>query len=775
MKGTGYKFRKLLAITISLTLFASLASLNFVAAEESNQSSVASKSEIETILLSDFWKKDSQAAESLNDYILSVTDEASSDYIPVKDRIAVFDLDGTLMCETYPFCFEYMVFADYALNHSADMPADVLSVAQEIVDAAGGKKPSGMSTRQAEAAATAYKGMTMDELAKVVEDFKSSKAWGFTGMTRGEAWYKPMVELFEKLQKNDFEVYIVTATERNIVRQVIADTLDIPPSHVIGTEYGYVATEQGDTADTDYTFSPKDKIVFDGSYYGENAKTSKVDAIVREIGQQPVLAFGNSSGDLAMEVYTISENPYRSEAYMVLADDTVREYGNADSAKENKESYEKMGIKTISMKDDFSTIYGDGVMKDDMARYQLEQVVALSRHNLRAPLSSNGSVPQELTPHQWIKWTAKSSELTTKGGIQETNMGQYFRKWLDQEGLIPENSIPEDDEVRFNSREKQRCRATARYFASGMLPLADIKVEYPTATNNLADFMKPNLKFYSEDYASDATDQVKAMGGDAGFDGLTDENRDAIKLIMDTVDMQDSKAYKDGKFGDLLTDGSGYKMAADEEPDITGAIKTASQVADALVLQYYEETDDKKAAFGHDLSDSDWAEIGGLLTRYEEIKYGAPLVSVNISHPLIQEIENELKNDKRKFSFLCAHDCTVFTTLCALGVKPYTLPESIETRTPIGVKILFERWRDLEGKAWYRVDLVYRSTEQIRDSAVLSLENPPMRYNLSFEGVSTNEDGLISEADLFGMFDRTLASYDELLAKYTEETLDQAA
>lgn len=411
----------------------------------------------------------------------------------------------------------------------------------------------------------------------------------------------------------------------------------------------------------------------------------------------------------------------------------------------------------------------------DLSDYQLEQVVVLSRHNLRAPLSSNGSVPQELTPHQWIQWTAKSSELTTKGGIQETNMGQYFRKWLDKEGLIQENSIPGEGEVRFNAREKQRCRATARYFAAGMLPLSDITVEYPSDSNNLPDFMSPKLKFYSETFAADAMEQVRSMGGDAGFEGLANETRDAIKLIMDTVDMQDSEAYKSGKYGNLMTDGSGYKMEADEEPDVTGAIKTATQVADALVLQYYEEPDAKKAAFGHDLKQSDWNKIGDLLTKYEEIKFGSPLVSVNIAQPLIQELESELKNKKRKFSFLCAHDCTVYTTLRALGVKPYTLPDSIETKTPIGVKILFERWRDHEDQIWYRVDLIYRSTEQIRESSVLTLDNPPMRYDLHFDDVETNEDGLISEADFFGMFDCTLAEYEELAGKYTEKALEDAA
>ena len=318
-------------------------------------------------LLSEYWTEDSAAAESLNAYLLAVTDEASPDYIPVADRIAVFDLDGTLMCETYPFCFEYMVFADYALNSGSDTITDeVKAVAQEILDAAGGEKPSGMSTRQATAGAIAYQGMTMEELAEMVRAFKDSEAMGFSGLKRGDAYYKPMLELFDKLLENDFTVYIVTATERNIVREVIRGTLNIPPAQVIGTEYGYIATSQGDEADTDYTFQPADQIVFDGNYYGENAKTSKVDAIVREIGQQPVLAFGNSSGDLAMEIYTISNNPYRSAAYMVVADDGEREYGDFDGTADKKASYEGMGIGVISMRDDFATIYGEGVERTEI-------------------------------------------------------------------------------------------------------------------------------------------------------------------------------------------------------------------------------------------------------------------------------------------------------------------------------------------------------------------------------------------------------------------------
>jgi hypothetical protein len=238
---------------------------------------------------------------------------------------------------------------------------------------------------------------------------------------------------------------------------------------------------------------------------------------------------------------------------------------------------------------------------------------------------------------------------------------------------------------------------------------------------------------------------------------------------MDIVDMQDSEIYQSGKYGDLLTDGSGYTMEADKEPDITGAIKTAYQVADALILQYYEAPDAADAAFGHTLTEDDWAAVGKFMTICLEMKHGAPLVASNITNPLLQELEEELKNDQRKFTFFCAHDCTVLGTLSALGAKLDALPESIETKTPIGVKLMFERLRDREGKVWYRVSMVYRSTEQIRSAEMLTLDNPPMKYVLSFEGVESNGDGLIAEADLLSLFDRSIGVLEEIEKAYALE------
>ena len=146
--------------------------------------------------------------------------------------------------------------------------------------------------------------------------------------------------------------------------------------------------------------------------------------------------------------------------------------------------------------------------------------------------------------------------------------------------------------------------------------------------------------------------------------------------------------------------------------------------------------------------------------------YETPLVSVNVAHPLLKELRNELTREGRKFSFLCGHDSNLASVLSALGVEDYLLPETVEQHTPIGVKLTFSRWLNESGEAYYTVELVYQSTDQLRGLTPLSLDNPPMRYALHFDGVPENENGMIAEADLLGMFDRAIDAYDALATEY---------
>ena len=86
-------------------------------------------------------------------------------------------------------------------------------------------------------------------------------------------------------------------------------------------------------------------------------------SIAEEIGKIPVLAFGNSTGDFSMMEYVLKNNKYKSKGFMVLCDDNVRENGNLGKASMIKNVSDENGYNTISMKDDWKTIYGYGVEK----------------------------------------------------------------------------------------------------------------------------------------------------------------------------------------------------------------------------------------------------------------------------------------------------------------------------------------------------------------------------------------------------------------------------
>ena len=90
---------------------------------------------------------------------------------------------------------------------------------------------------------------------------------------------------------------------------------------------------------------------------------NKVSAIVREIGARPVLAFGNSTGDSSMAAYATRGNPRRALAFMLCCDDVERENGNPEKAAKMRALCEANGWVPVSMRDDWKTIYGDGVTR----------------------------------------------------------------------------------------------------------------------------------------------------------------------------------------------------------------------------------------------------------------------------------------------------------------------------------------------------------------------------------------------------------------------------
>lgn len=393
--------------------------------------------------------------------------------------------------------------------------------------------------------------------------------------------------------------------------------------------------------------------------------------------------------------------------------------------------------------------------------YELEQVVILSRHNIRSPLSGGDSLLGTITPHEWFNWSSRPSELSVRGGVLETEMGQYFRKWLESEGFMPDNYRPEEGEVRFYSNSKQRTIATAQYFSSGFLPAANVKIEYHMEYDKMDPVFTPQLTFVSPEYTEDAVKQMWEMYAD-DIAGLEDN----FALLSDVIDVEDSQAYKDGSFTGFVTDDIEIVLSEFAEPGTTGSLKTACSVSDALVLQYYEEPDPVKAGFGNELSYEQWEDISEIKDVYCDFLFTAPLIASNVAHPLLEEIEAELSRDGRKFTFLCGHDSNVGSVLAALDVEEYELPGAIEKKTPIGCKLVICRWKDPDGKKYYSMDLVYQTTEQLRDHTLLDLDTPPAVYPVALKRLVQNEDGLYQETDFMRWLSYCIDEYDRIVADY---------
>lgn len=314
------------------------------------------------------WTDDAPLKKQLTEYISKITDKDSKDFIPVDRRIAVFDFDGTLFCETDPVYFDYRLFY-YRVTEDPDYKDKASAVEKEtaakiktMMDT--GESAKGLEVAHGKGVASAFAGMTVGEFNDYVKMFREKQAPSYNNMKNGEAYYKPMIQVVNYLKANDFTVYVVSGTDRFIVRGAIEDSvLDVPPRQIIGSDETIVASHQGSEDGLTYQYKLEDQVITGGDFIIKNLKMNKVSVIQQEIGLQPVLSFGNSSGDNSMANFVIDDNPYPSAAYMLCCDDLERENGNMKKADAMRKSCEENGWTAISMKNDWTTIYGDNVTK----------------------------------------------------------------------------------------------------------------------------------------------------------------------------------------------------------------------------------------------------------------------------------------------------------------------------------------------------------------------------------------------------------------------------
>ncbi|MBR1902031.1 MAG: histidine-type phosphatase [Bacteroidaceae bacterium] len=394
---------------------------------------------------------------------------------------------------------------------------------------------------------------------------------------------------------------------------------------------------------------------------------------------------------------------------------------------------------------------------DFRAKYELKEVVVMSRHNIRSPLSSGGAAYKRVTPHEWFQWTSPGSQLSLRGGVLETEMGQFFRKWLVGEGLLPDNYRPEGDEVLFYANSRQRTFATAKYFSAGFLPFANVKIQHKYMKDKMDPLFSPQFTKMNDKYRQQVKAEMEALHS-GGIQGWMQSVQPALKMMEKVLDMKHSSAAKNDTTHFWFND-TQFKLEKGDEPKMSGGYTLANSVADAMVLQCYES--ESMAPWGHKLSLKQWRDICAVKEVYDRVLFTTHSAAVNLAYPLVSRIREELHHEGRKFTFLCGHDSNLASIGAALGLVYPETQQAMELHTPIGSKMVFEKWSN-GTEEFVAINLVYQPISQLQNRTLLSTEVPPMVLPITIEGLTPNADGLYRLSDLDARMAEAMAEYDAI-------------
>ena len=291
---------------------------------------------------------DGTAKGKLLDFVRRVTDDKGPDFVPARDRIAVFDNDGTLWVEQ-PMPFQLMFAIDRAKGLVAEDPR--LAAKPAFKSLLGGELGAMNEQAIGTLLAETHSGMTPDEFTKIVQNWLSSARHPRFGRIPTASVYQPQLDLLSFLRANGFKLFIVSGGGVDFIRAFSEDTYDVPPEAVIGssgkTEFE-VQRGSGELIKLPELESVDDK-------------AGKPMNINLHIGRRPILAFGNSDGDLQMLQYTQGGKGPRL-MLLLRHDDAAREYAYDRLAKIGRldkalDEAERQGWVVVSMSQDWKTIF----------------------------------------------------------------------------------------------------------------------------------------------------------------------------------------------------------------------------------------------------------------------------------------------------------------------------------------------------------------------------------------------------------------------------------
>jgi phosphoglycolate phosphatase-like HAD superfamily hydrolase len=296
------------------------------------------------------------AKQAILAFIAKVTNPESADFVPLAERIAVFDNDGCLWPEN-PLPFQ-VAFAIDELKRRlvsepklAEEPMVQAAIAGDFAKLLAGEHFDGLM----QILAITHAGMTAEEFNDAVQAWLQTARHPRFERPYDELTYQPMQELLRLLRSNGFKNFIVSGGGADFMRVWVERVYGIPPEQVVGS-----------TARTKFELRDSGPVLIKTlEYLFVNDKQGKPVGIHQFIGRRPVFCCGNSDGDQAMLQYTTINNPLPSFGLIVHHTDAEREYAYDAITKSTGKLVEALkeapsrGWIVVDMKQDWNAVFGE--------------------------------------------------------------------------------------------------------------------------------------------------------------------------------------------------------------------------------------------------------------------------------------------------------------------------------------------------------------------------------------------------------------------------------
>lgn len=290
------------------------------------------------------------AKKAIIDFVNAITQESGSQFVPLEQRIAVFDNDGTLWSEQ-PAYFQAAFMFDRIRTMAKDHPEWKQTQPYKAVLEGDMASIAADQKSLAQLIAATHSGMSVDEFAAIVSDWVKAAHHPRFNRSYTELVFQPMLELLTYLRASGFKTFIVSGGGVEFMRPWVPDTYGIPPEQIVGssgkTEYRL------NSGKPEIYKLPELEFIDDGP--------GKPVGINRFIGRRPIFAAGNSDGDLQMLQWTTVDNA-TSFGLIVHHTDSKREW-----AYDRKSSVGKLdkaldeapmrGWTVVDMKSDWKFVY----------------------------------------------------------------------------------------------------------------------------------------------------------------------------------------------------------------------------------------------------------------------------------------------------------------------------------------------------------------------------------------------------------------------------------